>query len=134
MALPPLPNNVVAKLRQANPCTITTLRRDGQPVSVATWYLLDGDRILVNMDHTRRRLQHLRDDPRVAVTVLDRDSWYNHVSITGRVVEISDDEGLAVIDRMSEHYRGQPYPVRDSPRVNAWIEIERWHGWGATKA
>jgi PPOX class probable F420-dependent enzyme len=134
MATPPLPRHVVTKLEQANPCTITTLRSDGQPVSVATWYLLDGDRLLVNMDHTRRRLQHLRDDPRVALTVLDKDSWYNHVSITGRVVEIADDDDLVVIDRMSQHYRRRPYPKRDSPRVNAWIEIERWHGWGATKA
>ena len=134
MATPPLPHHVVAKLEQPNPCTITTLRSDGQPVSVATWYLLDGERLLVNMDHTRRRLQHLRDDPRVALTVLDKDSWYNHVSITGRVVEIADDDDLVVIDRMSQHYRGRPYPKRDSPRVNAWVEIERWHGWGATKA
>lgn len=134
MATPPLPDHVVAKLEQPNPCTVTTLRSDGQPVSVATWYLLDGDHLLVNMDHTRRRLQHLRDDPRVALTVLDKDSWYNHVSFTGRVVEIAGDEELVVIDRMSQHYRGRPYPQRDSPRVNAWIEIERWHGWGATKA
>ena len=133
MAKPPLPDKVVEKLRQPNPCTITTLRSDGTPVSVATWYLLDGDRVLVNMDHTRRRLQHLRDDPRVALTILDKDSWYNHVSLVGRVVYIADDEGLRDIDRLSRHYRGKDYPVRDSARVNAWIEIERWHGWGATK-
>ena len=133
MPTPPFPDHVVAKLEQPNPCTITTLRRDGQPVSVATWYLLDGDRLLVNMDHTRRRLQHLRDDPRVALTVLDKESWYNHVSVSGRVVETADDVDLEVIDRMSQHYRGRPYPTRDSPRVNAWIEVDRWHGWGAIK-
>jgi PPOX class probable F420-dependent enzyme len=134
MATPPLPEHVVDKLRQPNPCTITTLRSDGHPVSVATWYLVDGDRILVNMDHTRARLRHLRRDPRVSLTVLDKDSWYNHVSIIGRVVEMADDVDLARIDELSHHYRGKPYPVRDSDRVNAWIEIDRWHGWGATKA
>jgi PPOX class probable F420-dependent enzyme len=133
MATPPLPEHVVEKLRNPNPCTITTLRTDGQPVSVATWYLLDGERVLVNMDHTRRRLQHVRDDPRVALTVLDQNSWYNHVSIVGKVVELSDDDDLVDIDRLSQHYLGQPYAVRDSARVSAWIEIERWHGWGATK-
>ncbi len=133
MTTPTLPGHVVEKLREPNPCTITTLRPDGQPVSVATWYLLDGDRVLVNMDHSRKRLQHVRDDPRVALTVLDKQSWYNHVSIVGRVVELVDDEGLRDIDRLSEHYRGEPYPVRDSERVSAWIEIDSWHGWGATK-
>ena len=65
--------------------------------------------------------------------MLDKDSWYTHVSIVGRVVELADDEGLRDIDRLSRHYNGKDYPVRDSARVSAWIEIDRWHGWGATK-
>lgn len=133
MPKPPFPPDVRDKLAQPNPCTITTLRSDGQPVSVATWYLLDGDRILVNMDCTRRRVQHLRADPRVAVTVLDKDSWYTHVSVIGHVVEWRDDEGLTDIDRLSTHYTGRPYPDRESPRVSAWIEVDTWHGWGAAK-
>jgi PPOX class probable F420-dependent enzyme len=112
---------------------VTTLRADGQPVSVATWYALDGDRVLVNMDHTRKRLDHLRHDPRVSLTVLDKDDWYTHLSIVGRVVEMKDDEGLADIDRLSRHYGGRPYPNRESPRVSAWIEVERYHGWGRQK-
>ena len=129
----PFPDDVRRMLEQPNPCTVTTLRSDGAPVSVATWYLLDGDRILVNMDATRKRLGHLRADPRVALTVLDKDNWYTHVSVIGRVVEFADDEGLADIDRLSRHYGGRPYPDRESPRVSAWVEVDRWHGWGAAK-
>ena len=91
MPTPPFPDDVRALLEKPNPAVITTLRADGQPVSVATWYLLDGDRILVNMDATRARLEHLRNDPRVALTVLDEASWYTHVSVLGRVVELHDD-------------------------------------------
>ena len=101
---------------------------------MATWYLLDGDRILVNMDEGRRRLDHLRRDPRVSLTVLDEADWYTHVSVQGRVVELADDPDLEGIDRLSRHYTGQPYPVRDRKRVNAWIEIDRWHGWGKAAA
>jgi len=54
------------------------------------------------------------------------------VSVQGRVVEMYDDEGLVDIDRLARHYTGQPYRVRDRGRVSAWIEIDRWHGWGAT--
>jgi PPOX class probable F420-dependent enzyme len=133
MAAPPLPHHVLEKLAQPNPAVITTLRSDGHPVSVATWYLVDGDRILVNMDDTRVRMKHLRRDPRVSLTVLDKDSWYNHISIVGRVVEMAPDEGLADIDRLSLHYFGRPYKDRVSPRTSAWVEVERWHGWGATR-
>jgi PPOX class probable F420-dependent enzyme len=131
MPRPPLPDHVREVLAKPNPCVIATLRSDGQPVSVATWYLLDGDRILVNMDEGRRRLEHLRNDPRVSLTVLDQDGWQTHVSLTGRVVELYDDEGFHDIDRISKHYLGSRFHDRDRRRVSARIEIERWHGWGA---
>jgi PPOX class probable F420-dependent enzyme len=131
MTTAPLPQQTRELLAKPNPAVITSLRPDGQPVSVATWYLLDGDRILVNMDVGRKRLGYLREDPRVSLTALDESSWYTHVSVQGRVVELLDDEGLTDIDRLSRHYTGEPYPTRDRARVSAWIEIETWHGWGA---
>ena len=130
----PFPDQVRQLLRKPNPSVVTTLRSDGQPVSVATWYLLeDDDRVLVNMDHTRVRVKHLRRDPRVSLTAMDESSWYTHVSILGRVTEMADDVDLVDIDRLSTHYRGRPYPDRVSPRVNAWITIDRWHGWGSAR-
>ena len=129
----PFPDDVRQLLGKPNPAVIATAREDGHPVTVPTWYLLDGDRILVNMDGSRRRLEHLRRDPRVSLSALDEAGWYTHVSIVGRVVEMSDDDDLSGIDRLSQHYTGRPYPTRDSPRVNAWIEVDRWHGWGAAR-
>jgi PPOX class probable F420-dependent enzyme len=133
MPKPPLPDDLRTLIDKPNPAVITTLREDGQPISVATWYLLDGDRILVNMDATRKRLEHLRGDPRVSLTVLDEAGWYTHVSVMGRVDELRDDEGLADIDRISRHYTGREYPDRESPRVSGWIDIDRWHGWGKAR-
>jgi PPOX class probable F420-dependent enzyme len=131
MPTSPVPDGLRDLLAKPNPAVITTLGTQGQPVSVATWYLLDGDRILVNMDEGRKRLGHLRRDPRVSLTALDEENWYTHVSVQGRVVEMRDDTELADIDRLATHYTGKPYAVRDRGRVSAWIEVERWHGWGA---
>lgn len=133
MSKPPLPDDAVALLAKPNPAVMTTLRADGQPVSTATWYVWDDGRVLVNLDEGRKRLEHIRDDPRVSLTVLDDDGWSTHVSIMGRVVEIRDDTGLADIDRIARHYIGRPYPNRDRARVSAWIEVDTWHGWGKMK-
>ncbi len=130
MPATPLPADLREMLAKPNPAVITSLRPDGQPVSVATWYLLDGDRILVNMDEGRKRLEYLEADPRVSLTALDEESWYTHVSVQGRVVEMADDPDLTDIDRLSRHYRGQEYPNRERGRVSAWIEVDSWHGWG----
>ncbi|WP_372727043.1 PPOX class F420-dependent oxidoreductase [Nocardioides sp.] len=129
----PLPDDVRALLAKPNPAVVSTLRSDGHPVSVATWYLLEGDRVLLNMDATRVRVKHLRRDPRVSLTVLDESSWYTHVSLIGRVEELTDDDGLVDIDRLSRHYADRPYPDRESPRITGWMTIERWHGWGAAR-
>ena len=119
---------VVDLLRRPNPAVMATVRRDGAPVTVATWYLWDSGRILLSLDAGRARLAHLRRDPRVSLTVIDGADWYHHVSLQGRVT-LSDDPDLADIDRLSRHYRGRPYPNRARPRVTAWFDIERVHVW-----
>ena len=123
----PLPEEVVAFLEEPHAAVIATVRSDGAPYSVATWYDWDAGRILVNMDFERLRLSHMRRDPRVSITVVDIGDWYHAVTVLGRVVELYDDEGLRDIDRLSQRYRGSPYSNRDRKRVTALIEPERWH-------
>lgn len=125
-----LTDEIKTFLAKPNPAVISSVRSDGQPVSVATWYLLEGDRILVNMDGGRKRLSYLREDPRVSLTVLAADDWYSHASLQGRIVEWRDDDDLSDIDRLSQHYRNDPYPNRKRSRVSAWLEVERVHTWG----
>jgi len=131
---PPLPDDIVETLQRPNPAVIGVVRADGAPVTVPTWYLYEDGRILVNMDAERRRLDHLRSDPRVSLTVMDRDDWHNHVSFLGRIT-LQDDPGLADIDRIAQHYTGERYGYanRDRPRVSGWIEIDSWHAWGALR-
>ena len=134
MPTTPLPERVVELLRQPNPAVMATVAADGRPVTVATWYLLEDDGlVLLGLDAKRARLKHLHADPRVSLTVLARDDWYTHVSLQGRVVSIVDDIGLRDIDRLSTHYTGKAYADRARPRVVAHVEIERWHGWGKLK-
>ncbi|MFI0509057.1 PPOX class probable F420-dependent enzyme [Streptomyces canus] len=133
MSKPPLPPEAVELLSRPNPCVMATLRSDGAPVSTATWYLWENGRVLINLDEGRVRLKHLRRDPRVTLTVLAGDDWYTHITLIGRVAETYEDKDLADIDRLSTHYIGRPYPTRDRGRVSAWIEVERWHGWGEMK-
>lgn len=131
MAKAPVPEEVSALLSKPNPAVIASVRPDGQPVSVATWYLWENGRVMVNMDEGRKRLDYIRQDPRVTLTVLDAQDWHSHVSLQGKVVEMQEDTGLADIDRLAQRYLGQNYPVRDRTRLSAWIEVDRWHGWGS---
>ena len=129
MLRPTLPPELDDLLRRPNPAVVATLRPDGSPHAVATWYLWDGRRVLLNMDESRARLRFMRRDPRVALTVLDGESWYRHVSLFGRVTELVDDGELADIDRLARHYTGEPFRDREHRRVSARVEVDSWHTW-----
>jgi PPOX class probable F420-dependent enzyme len=129
MPKPPLPQELIEFLAQPNPSVIGTLDPDGTPHTAATWYLWEDGRVLVNMADTRKRLEHMRRDPRVSITVLGKDGWYHQVTLRGRVTAIEDDSEFEAIDRLSRHFTGEAYARREQRRVSAWIEVESWYGW-----
>jgi PPOX class probable F420-dependent enzyme len=129
MPKPPLPPEVDALLRKPNPAVIATVRADGSPHTAATWYDWDGERLLVNMDRSRRRLANMRRNPQVSLTVLDDDGWYRQVTVFGRVADIVDDPELADIDRLATRYTGRAHGNRSRDSVSAWIEPVGWYGW-----
>jgi len=130
MPLPPLPDRLSDFLRAPNPAVVASIKPNGELHTTATWYDLEDDgTILLNMDGTRARLKYLRLDPRIALTVIDADNWYAHVSITGTVRELRRDPGLVDIDRLSTRYTGHPYSDRDRESWSAVVEVTRWHAW-----
>jgi len=85
----PVPPDVDDFLRRPNPAVVASLRRDGSPHAVVTWYAWENNRVLLSMDESRLRLRFMRRDPRVALTVLDREGWHRHVGLLGRIVAIA---------------------------------------------
>jgi PPOX class probable F420-dependent enzyme len=130
----PVPTDVDAFLQRPNPAVIATVRADGSPHTVATWYDWEDGRVLLNMDESRLRLRFMRADPHVALTVLDEDDWGRHVSLLGRAVSIEEDAGLRDIDRLAVRYSGEPFRTRDHRRFSAWVEVDAWHGWAGPHA
>lgn len=134
MSAAALPDQIRDFLQKPNPAVMATLAKDGRPVTVATWYLLEDDaRILVNLDAERVRLGHLRRDPRFALDVLDGADWYSHAALQLVGTTFTDDADLADIDALSRHYTGSAYPERSRPRVSVRAEIRSWMAWGALR-
>jgi PPOX class probable F420-dependent enzyme len=130
MPAAPLPAELHAFLAGPRRAVVGTVRADGAPVTTACWYgLQDDGRILLTMDRDSHRLQHLRGNPGVALTVLG-DDWYNQLSVLGRAVEFREDPELADIDALSHRYLGEPYADRDYRGVSVLVDVERWHSWG----
>jgi PPOX class probable F420-dependent enzyme len=125
----PLPPHVAEVIAKPYLAVIATLREDGSPHTAATWYDWEDGRVLLNMAFSRRRLEHMRADPRAALTVLSDGDAFDHVSLLGRIVDIAADPDLAGIDRLARRYTGEQFGTRDQARFNAWLVPDRWHTW-----
>jgi PPOX class probable F420-dependent enzyme len=128
MPPPPVPPEIDAFLRRPNHAVVATLRPDGTPHTAVTWYGWEDGRVLLNMEDTRLRLRWMRPGAPLALSAIDPDDFYRHVSLVGRVSEVGRDPDLANIDRLSLHYTGGPYANRQARRVTAWMAVESWHG------
>jgi PPOX class probable F420-dependent enzyme len=79
--------------------TLATLDPDGAPRQAVVWYRLDPEgRITVNSATGRRWPANLRRDSRCSLSVLDGADGYRFVALTGRVVEVIDDQDVAQAD------------------------------------
>ena len=92
---------------------------------------MDGERVLVNMDQGRKRLDHLRRDARVSITVLKEHGVVHprqhHRHGSSRCTTT---RGSSTSTGSPGTNRGRQYSDRSRGRVSALIEVERWHGWG----
>jgi len=90
------------------------------------WAILENGRIAFFTQSTSRKARNLERDRRVALSVVDGDNPYCNAQIRGRVVEVVEGEpALEVIDRLSQHYIGEPFPMRSGTVY--WIEPETAH-------
>ncbi|CAM5430956.1 PPOX class F420-dependent enzyme OS=Streptomyces antimycoticus OX=68175 GN=SANT12839_015600 PE=4 SV=1 [Streptomyces antimycoticus] len=66
--------------------------------------------------------------------MIDEANWYNHISLIGRVVELQDDEDLSGITGCPGSTSARSTrSLHLAAGASAWIEIDRWHGWGEHK-
>ncbi|MFQ5949006.1 MAG: PPOX class F420-dependent oxidoreductase, partial [Acidimicrobiia bacterium] len=120
----PLPDSVKKLLDAPNFAHIATLMPDGSPQATVVWVKRDGDNIIFNTAEGRVKPSNLRRDPRVAVSIHDREDPYLKASIRGRVIDIRQEDGDAVIDELAHKYWGvDGYPYRQG-QIRLTVVIE----------
>jgi PPOX class probable F420-dependent enzyme len=119
-----IPDEVRALLETRNFAHLASVLPDGSPHSVAIWIGTEGDRVVFFTQDTSRKARNLVRDPRVALSVVDRENPYSTVWLRGRVVERRTGEAaLPTIDAISERYTGRPFPMRSGTVF--LVEVER---------
>ena len=114
--------------QEANFAHLATVMPDGSPQVTPVWVELEGDRIVVNTAEGRVKPRNVRRDPRVAVSITNKDNNYQAAFIRGRVVEMRHEGADESIDRLAKKYMGQdryPWRAPGEQRLIMVIEPER---------
>ncbi|GAA1424402.1 TIGR03618 family F420-dependent PPOX class oxidoreductase [Agrococcus citreus] len=106
---------------------LATLEPDGAPQVVPLWIDRHGEDELVFFTIAgSRKDRNVGRDPRVALSITAPDDAYMMATVRGEVVaRIDGDDGMAIVDRLSIKYTGEPYADREG-FVAFVIRPERW--------
>jgi len=119
-------------LNEPNVGVLATVSPRGRLQATPVWFLLEGDKLLVNTSQGRVKLRNLQKHPYLALTVVDPKNVYRWVQIQGKVIRFDNAIGARDIDRLSQRYLGKPYPYfsGDKPehRVSILIRPLNVHG------
>jgi PPOX class probable F420-dependent enzyme len=105
----------------------TTLREDGSPHSTIVWVDVEDGKVSFNTARGRAKSNHLEQDPRASVLMVDPNNSFKWVSVSGPA-QVTEEGADAQIDKLAKKYLGKDeYPWRspEETRVKVLIEPEK---------
>ena len=112
---------------------LVTTNPGGTPQTSMLWVDVEGDEVLINTSEGRAKMRNMRRDPRVLLSVQDRDEPQNYLLIHGRVTEITAEGADEHIDLLAGRFLGlDSYPFRQpgEQRLIVRIATDRLGGLG----
>src|SRR5664280_3616152 len=110
-----IPEELAYLLRTNVLAHVSLTEADGSLVTHVMWVDYDGEHILTSSPTGSYKSRAPRQRPNIAISAVDPADPWRRLSISGRLTEIRDDQGLAFINTLSQRYVGAPYP-RPAPR------------------
>lgn len=117
-------------LDSANYATVATLSKDGSPQTSVVWIKRDGDDVLFSTVVGRAKERHLKRDPRVSITVIDKDNPYNYTEFRGEAA-LTTEGGDDLINELANKYTGDDYKGdvgTDNVRVVVRVNVTKTTG------
>lgn len=104
------------------PCVLSTLRRDGHPITSSTWYGFspEGD-LIIATPAARNKARNVGRDPRISILVDTRERPYSGVAIEG-FGEILPDPQSLLLQAIVERYLGSEQAAQMRARLDTQEE------------
>jgi hypothetical protein len=82
----------------------TTVTPKGQPENTVVWCSWDGEHVLVNTADGRRKMENIRNNPKVALTAVDPHDPFRWVDVRGTIVAVEEDADYANTNKHAKLY------------------------------
>jgi PPOX class probable F420-dependent enzyme len=104
---------------------LATVMPDGSPQVTPVWFFYKDGKFIVNTARGRVKDRNMKLNSLVALSVVDPDNIYMHVSLRGKIVRETEEGADASIDALAKKYMGvDKYPRRQPGEVRVIYEIE----------
>ncbi len=111
---------------------VITFNADGSPQVTMVWMDAEGNQPLYNTADGRIKISNLRRDPRIMVSVQDRNNPQSYAVITGKA-KVTAEGADEHIDRMAKRFLGMdkyPWRAPGEKRLLVRIDIDKIAGFG----
>ncbi|WP_254533174.1 PPOX class F420-dependent oxidoreductase [Natrinema gelatinilyticum] len=99
-----IPDDFTDLFERPSHTVLVTVDPDGTPHPTVVWVDYDGEHLLVNTADGRRKVRNMRNDPTVALTVIDPENPYRYLTVRGKVIEITEDGAEEHINELGKRY------------------------------
>jgi PPOX class probable F420-dependent enzyme len=109
---------------------VVTVAANGRPQTTMVWVDAEGDEVLFNTAEGRKKQQNLRRDPKVIISVQDRNNPQAYLIVHG-TANITESGADAHIDKLAKRFLGaDKYPYRQpgEKRVLVRVAVDRLGG------
>ena len=92
---------------------VATVMDDGSPQLTPVWFDYDGQNVVINTAAGRVKHKNMQLGSKIAIEISDPDNPYRYIQVRGKVIEITEADGDAVIDSLAKKYLNvDSYPGR----------------------
>jgi PPOX class probable F420-dependent enzyme len=113
----------VELLNEPQIANVATVMADGTPQVTPVWIDTDGEHVLFNTAKGRVKHRNLERNPKVAISVVDKNDPYRLVVLRG-TAEFVDEGADAHIDKLAKKYLGaDSYPWRKEDEQRVIVKV-----------
>ena len=119
-----IPKKVKELIDDKNIAHLATLKNNGSPHVTPVWIDRVDNTILVNVSENRLKLKNMKNDKRIALSIVNHNDSYEWASIIGEVIDITNINADIHLDKLSQKYLGlSQFPWKQKGEIRIIVKI-----------